>query len=286
MVFRRGLAWLAFSVGAGAGASALTACSLLLGEGFTDPSAQVPTDDSGPDGSDAPTGGGDGSTSTTDGGDGSTPGTDGGDSGGASCPLAAVSFCDDFKRTSAGDIKGAWDEVKLNPSGALSIVADSTGDNHLKSAISALGGQAQLWKTFVKQPTKLHFELSLTVKTFASAGDVYVTGVGMSNGSDPPTLIYFYVSTTALYVVQQVANGGGYVGSAIPISLGMKQRVVLDLEFAGTITVTVDGVTKLGAKAQMYLVPKPPTLYLGAVSIDGTGDDGSFDIDDFVFTID
>lgn len=292
-MFRRAVVWLAFSVGAGTGASALTACSLLLGEGFTDPNAEQPANDSGPGGSDAPNGG-DGSTPTTEGGpgvDGSPPGTDGGlldggDSGGVTCPVAVVSFCDDFERNSQSNLKGAWDVVDLNLSGSLSIVAGPTGNRHLATSVNAPGGQAQLSKTFSQQPTRLRFELSLRVKAFASVGAVYVAGVGMGSSGGPFSLIYFYVETDSLWLVQQVGGGGGYYRSPVPVSTGTTHRIVVDLTFNGKVSVKVDGSTKVDEDARTYLVPKPPSLYLGASSIDSTGDDGNFEIDNFVFAID
>lgn len=271
-------------------AFSLSACSLLLGEGFTDPNAEPqPANDSG--------GGADGASGGADGGDGSTttpaadaggdtaidPGSDGGSDG--ACPVATVSFCDDFERQSPSDVKGAWDLIDVNASGSLAIVPSASG-HHLATSVSATGGQAQLGKELGKQPSKVHFELSLTVKAFASTGGVYVAGFAMSNGFIAPSLVYLFVNTSTLYFVQQVADGGGYVGRVIPITLGTKHRLVVDLTLNGKVTVTVDGNSKVDENAQTFLVPNPVGAYLGASSIDALGDDGSFEIDDYVFTAD
>lgn len=270
-------------------APALAACSLLLGEGFTDPNAVSLTD---PDSStaDSPTNGGDGTTSSEGG-----PETDGsiqptGDSGvdadAGRCPVAKVSFCDDFERANASDVKGAWQSTDVNAGGTLALKTVPTGNRVLATAVSALGGQAQMMKTFTEQPAKFHLELSLTVSSLASVGGVYVAGVGMANGGNPPTVIYLYVDDTNLYFVQQVANAVNYWSQALPITVGTEHRISIDLTFNGKLIVKVDGNTKIDQNAQTFLLAKPPNLYIGASSIDSTGDDGAFLIDDLVFTLD
>lgn len=284
-VIRRGGFWLACAC-----APALAACSLLLGEGFTDPNAEPPKgpDTLTPDAT-SETGAVDGSNPQIEGG----PGTDGsilvndaGDAGnnGVQCPTAAVSFCDDFNRPDAADLKGAWDVVDLNLGGTLAL--KSSPNRILATAVSAKGGQAQLSKTFLQQPSKIHLELTLTVSSYASEGGVYIGGIAMQSGLGSPSLVYLYVDNVKLLLVQQVTDGANYYNQVLPSTAGVAERISIDLTFNGTLLVKVDNVTKVNEKAQTFLSPKPPSLYLGASSIDGLGDDGSFLIDDVVFTID
>jgi hypothetical protein len=273
--------WVAF-----AGAPALTACSLLLGEGFTDPNAQ-PSNEAGTGGDTSSDGGG--ATLPSEGGpdaDASNVRPDGGDGGTGGCPSGLVSFCDDFERGDASDVQGTWEIVTLNATGALGLQTASSGNHLLAASVSAKGDDAYLSKVFTKQPSKFHLELSLQVDSLASTGGVYVTGIGMTNGGGSPSLVYLYLDTTNLLLVQQVADGVNYFSQAIPITLKTMHRISVDLTFNGRVVVKVDGNTKLDQNAQTFLVPKPPTVILGASSIDDQGDDGAFVADDFVFTLD
>jgi hypothetical protein len=270
-----------------ASAPALTACSLLLGEGFTDPNADPDEAGAGGDGSSS---GGDGSTNApSEGGpgvDGSNPGADGGDGGTGGCSTGLVRFCDDFERADASDVKGKWELTNVNADGVLAIEAEQNGNHLLAAKVSAVAGQALLSKTFTEQPTKFHLELSLEVDSFASTGGVYVTGLGMQNNSGSPSLVYLYVTQQNLLLVQQVADGVNYWSQPLPIVLKTMHRIAIDLTFNGKLNVKIDGNTKLDANAQTFLVPKPPALYLGAASIDDEGTGGAFLVDDFVFTLD
>jgi hypothetical protein len=257
---------------------ALAACSLLLGEGFTDPDAASGSNDAGT--------AADTATTTPPPGEGGSDGAPPSGDGGA-CPAAKVSFCDDFERTASNGLKGEWDLVALNNAGSLAIVAAGpNGNHHLATAVSAKGGRAQLSRTFAQQPAKIHFELSLTLESFASVGAVYVAGIGMRSGNAAPSLVYLVLDTANLFFVQQVADTSSFTNHALPIAIGTKRRIVVDLVFNGKVTVSVDGNTNVDANAQTYLVPNPPEVYLGASSIGDTGDDGAFSIDDFVFTLD
>lgn len=283
-MFRRGSYWLACAC-----APALAACSLLLGEGFTDPNVD-PTSEAGTTPDSAPNGESDGSNPQLDGGleaDGSLPGSDGGDAGddGGSgvCPVAQVSFCDTFERATP---QGDWDSVFLNAGGSLVVGTPTVGSKRLESNITAVSGAAQLMKAFKFTPTKVHFELRLLVSALPQAGGIYIGGLTMENGVGAPSLLYLFVNETALYFVEQVADGGGYHASTVGFSTGVFHHVVVDVQFTGNTVVSVDGTTKVTKAAESFLVPKPMDFYLGGASIDGVGKGVGLLIDDFVFTAD
>lgn len=272
-MFRRGLCCLVIAC-----APALAACSLLLGEGFTGSEAN-PASDSGATSPDST------NRDSTDGNDGGTPTTDASPDadGGFVCPPGTVSFCDGFNRDT---VQGPWEVVHQRPGGTLAIGSSGGGAKHLESAVTAVGGQAQLSKSFGPTPQRVHLELTLEISSLASAGGVYVGGLSMPNGSNPPTLLYLYVSQFGLFFVEQVADGAGYAASNVPVSTGAPHRVVFDVTFGGRSVVTVDDEKKVDKTAESFLSAKAPTVYLGASSIDGTGNGVALKIDDFVFTAD
>jgi hypothetical protein len=269
-------------------APALGACSLLLGEGFTDPDAERANAEAGGVGADsaidgAGGGGNDGST----GADADAAlGTDAAGSdadAGFVCPTATARLCDDFQRD---EVQGSWDSVSLNSGGTLVIGKPAGASKRLESAVTALGGVAQLSKAFNAVPKKLHFEVTLDLASLAAVGGVYIMGVYMPNGSGAPTLLYVYTNNSGVYFVEQVADGVAYVGTPLPLSLASPHRIVIDVTFGGKVTATVDGTTKIDKQAASFLLPKPVTVILGAASIDDNGNGVAMKIDDFVFTAD
>ena len=135
-------------------APTLAACSLLLGEGFTDPNAaNKETDASAPDA--LAEGGADGANPQIEGGpgtDGSPANDAGGDAdggGNGGCPAATVSFCDAFERD---DPKGSWDSVLINAGGTLVVGKPAFGSRRLESTVIAANGQAQMMKAFATTP--------------------------------------------------------------------------------------------------------------------------------------
>jgi hypothetical protein len=279
-VFRRGVA-AAFASGC---ACALTACSLLLGEGFTDPESGTSGDSS----ADA-TSAADGSTTDTNANDAS--GNDGradadaGAAGDGSCPSAAVSFCDDFNRT---DVKGDWPTMQLTTGGALSLVPGDPSGKRLETGISALGAHAYLLRKTSFVPTKFHMAASIDFGTLPQAGAVYMFGVSMwPTAGTAPSLAYVYAESSGIYFVQQITDGTGYQRDAIPIaSDGNEHRIVMDVVLGGQAVVTVDGNAVVNRATAGFLVADPIECALGADSIDGTGNGFTFHADDFVFTAD
>ena len=84
----------------------MLACSLLLGEGYTDPDPNVPGDS----GTTQPSGDAT-SSSDSSSGDGTTL-LDGTKEAAVGCPIGTVSFCDDFERD---DPRGEWgDKIEEN----------------------------------------------------------------------------------------------------------------------------------------------------------------------------
>lgn len=287
-MFRRGPFWLAF-----VGAPALTACSLLLGEGFTDADSDPTDSGTGADGTSSGGSSGTSGTSSSGGasGDGA-PGNDGapsgdagpGTDGGVPCPDATVTICDDFERT---DPKGTWTSMNLVTGGTLSVATETNGNRFLSSAVTANGGHAQLSRQLAITPAKIHLEVSVAVKSLATAGGVYITGIGMPNAGNPPSLVYFYANDTAVWFVQQIADGVNYYADALTFPIDDKRhRIVLDLTFNGKVTLSIDGTKQIDSNAKTFLVPKPIGVHLGASSIDDLGRGVAVDVDDFVFTAD
>lgn len=274
-MFRRGLVWLPIAC-----APALAACSLLLGEGFSDPNVQPPND-SGTSSTDAPANGGDGAPNPNqDGGrttDESLPTFDGGK---LACPDASGVFCDDFERD---DVKGSWEAVGITDGGSMTIVEPAGGSRRLEAAISAAGASAQLTRDFTTiTPTRIHIELTLDIQTLPSQGAVYLAGVMMLNAGNSPSLIYLYVHGGGAFFVEQIADGVNYVQTALAITIGAPHRVVMDVTLGGKALVSVDGATQVDKATETWLVGKPPRAILGPGSVNG-GNALSMRVDDYVF---
>jgi hypothetical protein len=164
-VFHRGSLWLTLAC-----APPLAACSLLLGEGFTDTSTPS-TNDSGVSTDGTTNGSGDGAPTN----DGSVPLID---SGTAACASdAAGVFCDDFERS---DPQGNWGSLSVNDGGVV-VIDKSGGASRLQSAITAADGVAQLSKDFALTPSRIRIELSLEIDTLPTAGNSYIAGMLMLN---------------------------------------------------------------------------------------------------------
>lgn len=264
---------------------ALAACSLLLGEGFTDPNAPALATDASTS-ADSPANGGEGGPPIV--GSDAAPDT-GGDAvrpdpeaGGTICPTATVSFCDDFERSVPQD---DWAGSSVSANASLTIET-SNGSKALFSSISAKGATAQLTKAFAPVPQKFHLAFDLQMTALAVSGGVYIGGLFMQTGLAAPSLVYVYTEPGGVWFVQQVADDGGYIRDQLPISTGTNYRVDIDLTFNGKLIVNVNGTKVVDRNAEAFLVPHAPTLHVGASSIDGLGNGGSFRMDDLVFTID
>lgn len=282
-MLRRAVAWLAFAC-ACACAPTLGACSLLLGEGFTDPNADSANDS----GTGTPDGDG-GTTPGTDArpNDGQGPGTDSGSKEGGTqgCPSAAVSLCDDFERT---DVQGDWGGQELTAGGSLAIGGQAPNRN-LAASITTKGALANLTKTFALKPTKFHFELTMQYDAYPQEGAVHLFGMLLfdpANPSSQPSIVYAYVRNDGVHLVQQLTDGMHYHEDPIAITIGAKHRVVIDGALNGKVVVTVDGTPTLDANMQTYLISDVLTLSLGASASDGTGAGFALTVDDFVFTAD
>lgn len=277
VVFRRGLIWIPLAC-----APALAACSLLLGDGFSDSEAQPPNDSG--TGSDAPIGdggGGDGGANPPRDGspttDSSSPLFDGGR---LSCPDAAGTLCDDFERD---ELKGGpWDAVNVNDAGTLVVGKPTSSGRQLVASVTGADGVGQVSKDFTITPTKLHIELTLEIQTLPSVGGIYITGALMLNPGNPVSLFYLYTHGGGAFVVEQLTDGVNYVQTPVAITLNAPHRVVMDLHVGGKMTVTVDGAKQVDKNTESWLVLKPPSAILGPGSLNG-GNAFAMRADDYVF---
>jgi hypothetical protein len=271
-VFRRGLVWLPLAC-----APALAACSLLLGEGFTDTSTPTTNDSGGT--TDGPSGG-DGTTNPT--GEGGNPQTDaslfdGGTTAVCASDAAGV-FCDDFERS---DPKGNWSSMGVNDGGIL-VIDKSGGVSRLKSAITAVEGAGQLSKDFAVTPKRMRIEVSLEIETLPSTGSGYIAGVLMLN---PPQLVYLYAHGGGVFFVEQLTDGINYTQAPLAITLKTPHRIAVDVTFGGKTFVYVDGVVQVDKSTESFFTPTPPAALLGANSVDGAKDLSIY-LDDYVFVAD